>query len=107
MVSYAQFGIGIYGCPGPNIAPSLLLLFGCDILFLRSDKAPNLIALETLDRQIAHRAMVEVGTSAAHFAKQFDHGVLCRSGDPDRATNALAFTKALDNLRSLGCRKLF
>ena len=62
-----QLGIGIQGNPGPNISDAHLTahMLG-DVLLLRINEAPNLIALDALARKVAHIDIVVSLTSPAH-----------------------------------------
>jgi hypothetical protein len=71
-----------------------LLFFDTHVLCLRSDKAPNLVALETAHLEVPHRAIVVRGAGAANLGKEFSHGVFSHSGHANRGANRAAFDQA-------------
>ena len=53
----ARFCVGIDGRPRPEVAPHAALLVA-DVLLLRTDEAPNLVALNPLATKVAHMRIV-------------------------------------------------
>ena len=62
--------IRVNGNPSPYIASAFGLLFFAAILVLRVNKAPNLITLDALEREIAKSLVLVFGASAAKVTQQ-------------------------------------
>jgi hypothetical protein len=101
---HAELCISVNRRPGPNVAPSELLLLRSDVLLFRSHEAPDFVALETAHRHSAHSAVMEVSANAANLTQETGDCVLRYSGDPNRAANAVSFAEAPNNLCALGRR---
>lgn len=63
VVRDTKFRVCINRRPGPNVAPSVRLLLWRDVLFLRHNKCPNFIALQTANPQPSHVAVMIIGAS--------------------------------------------
>jgi len=81
-VRHTEFCIRINCHPRPDIAPTLLLLLRRNGLFLGSHKGPNLVALETLDAEIAHIAVMVRRSRTAQVSEQVEHGLLRNARHP-------------------------
>src|SRR5436305_2570736 len=94
-----QFGFGMNRRPRPNTSvPENLLLVGREVLVFGVAKAPNFVALNPLQIQIAKGFVLQLGASIAGFDQELGNRVLCYSGDSYRRPNTVAFDKTSDYL---------
>ena len=66
VVGDAELRVGVDCRPRPHVAPAILLLLWRDVLFLRADKGPYLIALQTADTNLADMAIMQVKPRRGH-----------------------------------------
>src|SRR6266849_1702420 len=69
-----KFRVRIEGNPCPAIARAFSLLLGRAILFLRINKIPDFITLDSLTRKVAKRFVLIIRTGAPKIAQQFHDG---------------------------------
>src|SRR5439155_23559918 len=102
-----SFGVGIEGYPegypGPSVtdpvlAPALLW----DVLRLRSDERPNLVALDALAGQVPERSALVHVTCRANVGQKVHDGFLVTSGHPASSADRVALDKRPDDRRPLG-----
>jgi len=86
-----QLGIRIDCRPCPNISRALFHLFQCDILLLRVNERPNLIALHAANPEIADVRMVISSTGAAQVPQQPQHGVFSDTQHSAGCVDGVAF----------------
>ena len=98
-----QLGIGIEGDPGPSASDAMLVSSLLrDIFVLRTDEAPNLVALNPLGGQIAEYFVLILRASRANFHQQLRHGVLSDARHADSRADRIAFDQAPDYLSLAG-----
>lgn len=87
-----QLGVSIQRCPRPNVSiAELSALVGWYVLILRVAKAPNLVALNSLARQIAERSVLIFRTCAAKVGEQLNNCVLRNARHSHGGANRIAF----------------
>ena len=86
--------------PGPHVAVVGVVLFAIrNILGLRADEAPNLVALDDIAGQIAENRVLVLGTSLADVFEQVRDGLTGYSGRPGDRSHAHALAEQTDHLR--------
>ena len=78
-----DLGFRANACPRPHVA-GMLINSGFLRLLAASDKAPNLIKLNHLARQITQRLALKRGASLARVHKELEDCILVRSHDSRR-----------------------
>ena len=86
-----QLRFGVDGHPRPHIAPALRLLLRAGVLFLGTDEAPNLVALDAFARQIHQRLALVLRARAAQVGQQFKDRRAVRASHPHGGAEAVAF----------------
>src|ERR1022692_836263 len=94
-----QFRIGIDGRPGPHAADAeLAFLLLWNVLVLRPDERPDLIALNPAAGEIAEHAVLILGADRASLYKELCDGVLGHAGNADSSADAVSVYEAPNHL---------
>ena len=97
-----EFGVGADRGPRPHVAVAeLALVFGGDVLGLGVAERPNLVALETLARQVPQGHILVVGAGRAQVHQQLGDRVLGGTGHPHGGADRHAFGEAPDDAGAL------
>src|SRR6266699_4817109 len=96
-----QFRVSVQSNPSPNAPiPELALLVSRNILVLGVTELPNLIALDVLASEIAHRLILIFRTRFAQISEQLLNGVHRYASYAHDAAKGVSFDKGRDNLHS-------
>jgi len=92
-----QLCIGVNCCPSPCITPTRSLLLGRCILLLRSDKSPNLIALETPNAKAPNVLVMVFSTGVRQVQEESYYRILSNSGHSHSRTHGIALNNGSHN----------
>src|SRR5882672_2841461 len=96
-----QLCIRVQSDPGPNTAESKFpLLISRNILVFGVAKLPNLITLDVLAREIAHRLILILRTRFAQISKQLLDGIQRYARHAHDAAKGVSLDQRRDNLDS-------
>lgn len=98
-----QLGHRVDSRPRPNVAPTFGLFLRAGVLFLRTDKRPDFIALDADRLQFANVDIVELLAGGAQIAQQFFDRHPRDTGDPSRGPEAVAFNENRYDPRPFFC----
>jgi hypothetical protein len=94
-----QLGIGIYRRPRPDASdPELPLFLNRDVLVLRPNERPDLIALNSAAVKIPKHAVLIPGADRASLNEQFRDGVFGNAGYADGGADAIFIYEAPNHL---------
>jgi len=95
-----KFCVAVNSNPSPSISAALHALFCRCVLFLRVNKRPNLVALDSAAFQIAKHPVLILRASAAKIAEQFNNRVLGNACYSDGSADAVSLDQTRNSLCS-------
>lgn len=102
-----QLGICADRRPRPHVTNAELAThFFRDVLLLRINEAPNLIALETLARQVAQSLVLVRGAGRSDIDEQLGHGIDGAVSEAAGGAEAGTFDEKAEDLGALCCCQL-
>ncbi len=97
-----ELSVGINGRPGPHVACTLRgVLRSLDVLLLRVDEAPNLVALDPATRQVPQVLVLVLGAGRAQVAQQLLDGHPGHTGHPSRCAKPTTLDEGRHQRNSL------
>jgi hypothetical protein len=95
-----QLAVRVECNPSPAIASAFGFLFRGAILFLRVNKRPNFVALDSLRAKIAKRFVLIFGAGTAKIAQQFHDRCAVHASHPGDGAQRIALNQSSYDRRS-------